>query len=152
MASEIDRREYVLNDNGAIWTSIYGPTYWNFGQFEDGILDATLHVLHMDNRLQTSRGLNKLKDPVWLGRILSGTVKKCFETFLTENFLAVANSANENGILTGNWKNEWLDSNGKPIPGCTRPSLWSGSVKDSKFCPISYRRYDLTHVIDFGSY
>ena len=85
MASESDRVEYVLNDNGAIWTT-GGRIYWDFGQFEKGILDATLHVLHMDNRLQTSRGFNKLKDPIWLGRILSGTVQNCFETFLTENF------------------------------------------------------------------
>ena len=85
MASEIDRDEYVLNDHGAIWTT-GGRKHWNYGQFEKGILDATLHVLHMDNRLQTSRGLDKLRDPVWLGRILSGTIQKCFETFLTENF------------------------------------------------------------------
>ena len=79
MASEIERDEYVLNDHGAVWRGNRyesGPYKWNFGQFEDGILDATLHVLHMDKRLQTSRGLNKLRDPVWLGRILSGISQK----------------------------------------------------------------------------
>ena len=79
MASEIDRDEYVLNDHGAIFRgNKYSsqPCYWNFGQFEAGILDATLHVLHMDKRLKTPRGLNKLRDPVWLGRILSGISQK----------------------------------------------------------------------------
>ena len=78
MESENDRDEYVLNDHGAIWrgsVSSSGPCNWNFGQFEEGILDATLHVLKMDARLQTSRGLNKLRDPVWLGRILSGMIQ-----------------------------------------------------------------------------
>ena len=77
LESENDRDEYVLNDHGAIWrgsVSSSGPCNWNFGQFEEGILDATLHVLKMDARLQTPRGLNKLRDPVWLGRILSGTL------------------------------------------------------------------------------
>ena len=77
MENENERDEYVLNDHGAIWrgsVSSSGPCNWNFGQFEEGILDATLHVLKMDARLQTPRGLNKLKDPVWLGRILSGTM------------------------------------------------------------------------------
>ena len=77
LESENDRNEYVLNDHGAIWrgtVSSSGPCNWNFGQFEEGILDATLHVLKMDERLQTPRGLNKLRDPVWLGRILSGTI------------------------------------------------------------------------------
>ena len=79
MENENERDEYVLNDHGAIWhdsVSSSGFCYWNFGQFEEGILDATLHVLNMDERLQKPRGLNKLRDPVWIGRILSGTLSK----------------------------------------------------------------------------
>ena len=47
------RNEYVLNDMGAIWrgtTRSSSPCYWNFGQFEEGILDATLKVLMKDKR------------------------------------------------------------------------------------------------------
>jgi len=116
LENENDRDEYVLNDHGAIWrgsVSSSAPCNWNFGQFEEGILDATLHVLKMDARLQTPRGLNKLRDPVWLGRILS----------------AVANSSNEGGILSGAWNGEWKDDDGNLIDGCTRPTSWSGSVK-----------------------
>ena len=88
MENENDRDEYVLNDHGAIWrgsVSSSGPCNWNFGQFEEGILEATLHVLKMDARLQTPRGLNKLRDPVWLGRILSGKKMKDHRLIVVEN-------------------------------------------------------------------
>ena len=48
-------------------------------------------------------------------------------------FLAVANSSNEGGILSGAWNGEWKDDDGNLIDGCTRPTSWSGSVKASKY-------------------
>ena len=133
LENENEREEYVLNDQGAIWrgtASSSTPCKWNFGQFEKGILDATLHVLTMDTRLQTPRGLNKLRDPVWLGRILSGKnlSNKFIELHLTEFFSAVANSSNERGILSGAWNREWKDDDGNRIHGCKRPLSWSGSA------------------------
>ena len=102
------RNEYVLNDMGAIWrgtTRSSSPCYWNFGQFEESVLDATLKVLMKDKRIQVTKGEQKMRDPVWLGRILS----------------AAANSSDDNGILMGNWSGDYS--------GGASPVTWNGSVK-----------------------
>ena len=87
------------------WPRNSRPCYWNFGQFEEGILDATLKVLMKDKRIKSPKGEQKLRDPVWLGRILS----------------AAANSSDENGILMGNWSGNY--------EGGISPLTWNGSVK-----------------------
>ena len=51
MASEEERNEYVMMDVGAIWrgtTRYSSGMQWNFGQFEEGILDTSLDVLNSD--------------------------------------------------------------------------------------------------------
>ena len=51
MTSEEERNEYVMMDVGAIWrgtTRYSSGMQWNFGQFEEGILDTTLDVLNSD--------------------------------------------------------------------------------------------------------
>ena len=108
LENEEERNEYVLNDTGKIWrgtTRSSHPCSWNFGQFEDQILDATLDLLEKDNRVKAKNGVKKMRDPVWLGRILS----------------AAANSSDENGILVGNWSGKY--ENG------VNPCSWSGSVR-----------------------
>ena len=91
--------------SGTFWPWNSHPCYWNFGQFEEGILDATLKVLMKDKRIKSPKGEQKLRDPVWLGRILS----------------AAANSSDENGILMGNWSENY--------EGGVSPVTWNGSVK-----------------------
>ena len=58
-----------------------------------------------DKRIKSPKGEQKLRDPVWLGRILS----------------AAANSSDENGILMGNWSGNY--------EGGVSPVTWNGSVK-----------------------
>ena len=58
-----------------------------------------------DKRIKSPKGEQKLRDPVWLGRILS----------------AAANSSDENGILMGNWSENY--------EGGVSPVTWNGSVK-----------------------
>ena len=58
-----------------------------------------------DKRIKSPKGEQKLRDPVWLGRILS----------------AAANSSDENGILMGNWSGNY--------EGGISPLTWNGSVK-----------------------
>ena len=68
-------KEYVLNDTGAIWYGTIHKSHsfgWNFGQFEDGILDVALSLLVRDRRVKkTKKGYRHLADPVWLARIMS---------------------------------------------------------------------------------
>ena len=55
MSTEEERNEYVMMDVGAIWrgtTRYSSGMQWNFGQFEEGILDTTLEVLNSDKRVQ----------------------------------------------------------------------------------------------------
>jgi len=107
MANEEERQEYVLNDTGYIWRGTKDhstPCHWNFGQFEAQIIDVGLELLTKDSRM-TGKNISKLSDAVWISRILS----------------AVANSSDENGILTGRWDGQYDD--GKS------PVSWNGSVE-----------------------
>ena len=61
--------------------------------------------LEDDRRINKKNGENKLRDPVWIGRILS----------------AQANCSNGSGILEGNWSGDYS--------GGVSPVTWNGSVK-----------------------
>ncbi|XP_068027269.1 LOW QUALITY PROTEIN: protein-glutamine gamma-glutamyltransferase K-like [Melanerpes formicivorus] len=94
--------EYVLNDRGTIF---YGTEEqiaercWNYGQFEPGVLDASLYILDRRGMPHSARG-----DPVMVARVVS----------------AMVNSLDDNGVLVGNWTGDY--SRG------TNPSAWAGSV------------------------
>lgn len=100
--------EYVLNDSGYIWrgtTQYSSPCHWNFGQFEDKILDTALYLIMKDPRVSAKKGISKLRDATWLSRIIS----------------AAANSSDDNGVLSGNWSGDYT--------GGVSPVTWNGSVK-----------------------
>ncbi|XP_064611094.1 hemocyte protein-glutamine gamma-glutamyltransferase-like [Liolophura sinensis] len=96
--------EYVLNDTGGIFVGNYKqfrPRPWFFGQFEDGILEITLHLLRraFGYRISTA-----MADPVQISRALSKMV----------------NANDDRGVVIGRWDGEYSD--GKT------PSSWTGSV------------------------
>ncbi|XP_066481869.1 coagulation factor XIII A chain [Tiliqua scincoides] len=99
---EAERQEYVLNDLGTIF---YGdPTNirtrsWNFGQYEEGILDACLYLMDRAQLDLSGRG-----NPVKISRVGS----------------AVINSKDDEGVIVGSWDNSY--DYGVP------PSTWTGSV------------------------
>ncbi|NXT90060.1 TGM4 glutamyltransferase, partial [Anhinga rufa] len=99
---EAKRNEYVLNDTGYIYVgsaySIYNKP-WNFGQFEEFILDACMYLLDKSNLKMSSR-----RDPVLVSRAMS----------------ALVNANDDKGVLLGNWSGNY--SNG------TSPTDWIGSV------------------------
>ncbi|KAM6135066.1 LOW QUALITY PROTEIN: protein-glutamine gamma-glutamyltransferase 4 [Pterocles gutturalis] len=100
--SEAQRKEYVLNDTGYIYVgsayNIYGRP-WNFGQFEELVLDACMYLLDKSELKLSSR-----RDPVFISRAMS----------------ALVNANDDNGVLLGNWSGKY--SNG------TAPTDWIGSV------------------------
>ncbi|XP_053914952.1 protein-glutamine gamma-glutamyltransferase 4 [Cuculus canorus] len=102
LADEAQRKEYVLNDTGYIYAgsafSIYGKP-WNFGQFEDSILEACMYLLDKSNLK-----LNERRDPVPVTRAMS----------------ALVNANDDSGVLLGNWSGNY--SKGTP------PTDWLGSV------------------------
>ncbi|XP_072259865.1 protein-glutamine gamma-glutamyltransferase 6-like [Pyxicephalus adspersus] len=110
MKDEAERKEYVLNESGVIFNgsaSSNPPTRrWDFGQFEEGILDICLKLL--DSSIEYRRGVNRdlshRGDPIYVSRILS----------------AMVNSQGDNGVIVGNWSGDY--------EGGEKPTKWNGSV------------------------
>uniref|UniRef100_A0A8U8C482 Transglutaminase-like domain-containing protein n=1 Tax=Geospiza parvula TaxID=87175 RepID=A0A8U8C482_GEOPR len=109
MANEKERQEYVLNDSGIIFQGVEKDIQeeaWNYGQFEEDILDISLAVLdrslnhHEDPALDVSRR----NSPVYVSRVISATV----------------NSNDEKGVVEGKWSGRFRSG--------TNPLRWSGSV------------------------
>ncbi|KFO09773.1 Protein-glutamine gamma-glutamyltransferase 4, partial [Balearica regulorum gibbericeps] len=102
LADDAQRKEYVLNDTGFIYVGSAYNIYnrpWNFGQFEEFVLDACMYLLDKSNLKLSNR-----RDPVFVSRAMS----------------ALVNANDDNGVLLGNWSGKY--SNG------TSPMDWIGSV------------------------
>ncbi|XP_029445551.1 protein-glutamine gamma-glutamyltransferase 4 [Rhinatrema bivittatum] len=102
MPNESERWEYVLNDTGYIYVgssnSISGRP-WNFGQFEENILDTCIYLMDKKRLKSSAR-----KDPVIMSRAMS----------------AMVNSNDDAGVLTGNWSGKYTNG--------TSPLSWTGST------------------------
>ncbi|MBN3308027.1 F13A factor, partial [Amia calva] len=103
MPDEEERKEFILNDVGAIFhgeASNVEIRPWNFGQFEYGVLDACLNVM---DRAQMP--LSGRANPIKVSRVAS----------------AMINSRDDNGILEGNWSGDYTYG--------VSPTAWTGSVE-----------------------
>ncbi|XP_069728242.1 protein-glutamine gamma-glutamyltransferase 6-like [Phaenicophaeus curvirostris] len=109
MANEKERQEYVLNDSGIIFQGLekhIQEEAWNYGQFEENILDISLAILDrsLNHHEDPAADVSNRNSPVYVSRVISATV----------------NSNDEKGVVEGKW-------NGKYSSG-TNPLQWSGSV------------------------
>lgn len=118
-------KEYVLNEQGIVFTGcadyIQGVP-WNFGQFEEDILDICLKLLdnspkHLKN---PAKDYMRRFDPVYICRTVS----------------AMVNCNDDNGILFGKWDDPYTDG--------VYPGKWNGSVailrqwNNNNYQPVCY--------------
>nr|XP_033819125.1 protein-glutamine gamma-glutamyltransferase 6-like isoform X2 [Geotrypetes seraphini] len=110
MEDEEERKEYVLNDHGISYfghEKFIREEGWNFGQFEENILNICLALL--------DRNLKYLEDPVLDCSCRNNPL------YVSRVVSAMVNSYDDKGVLEGNW--------GDQFPGGVNPALWSGSVE-----------------------
>ncbi|XP_002915212.2 protein-glutamine gamma-glutamyltransferase 2 [Ailuropoda melanoleuca] len=107
--SEEERQEYVLTQQGFIYQGSVKwikSIPWNFGQFEDGILDICLTLLDMNPKFlkDACRDCSRRSSPVYMARVVS----------------AMVNCNDDQGVLLGRWDNNYKDG--------VSPMFWIGSV------------------------
>ncbi|XP_056093024.1 coagulation factor XIII A chain-like [Rhinichthys klamathensis goyatoka] len=98
-----DRQEYVMNDVGIIYNGEFNnitTRSWNFGQFEQGVLDACLLVLDVGKVPLMYRGN---------------------ATQIVRRGSALMNSQDDDGVLVGNWSEDYSIG--------TAPTAWTGSTE-----------------------
>ncbi|XP_030587901.1 protein-glutamine gamma-glutamyltransferase 2-like [Archocentrus centrarchus] len=102
-------QEYMMNENGIIYMGTWNnikSIHWNYGQFEDYVMDICFEVLDNSNdALRNSQmDIQRRSDPVYVSRIIT----------------AMVNSNDDRGILTGRWTEPYSDG--------VAPYRWTGSV------------------------
>ncbi|XP_002738255.1 protein-glutamine gamma-glutamyltransferase K-like [Saccoglossus kowalevskii] len=98
---EKQREEYVLNDTGFIYVGSCrnpSPRPWNFGQFDDAVLEASFYLLEQGIRI------HERNNPLMVTRRIS----------------AMTNCQDDSGVLVGNWSGDY--------EGGSSPCDWLGSV------------------------
>ncbi|XP_021110631.1 protein-glutamine gamma-glutamyltransferase E [Heterocephalus glaber] len=125
MSNQAERQEYVEEDSGIIFvgsTNRIGMVGWNFGQYEEDILNISLSILDKSLNFRRDPGTDvaRRNDPKYVGRVLS----------------AMINSNDDNGVIAGNWSGSYT--------GGLDPRNWNGSVeilkewKKSGFRPVRF--------------
>ncbi|ESO96923.1 hypothetical protein LOTGIDRAFT_231723 [Lottia gigantea] len=98
---ETDLKEYILNENGRIYSGTYkniSPKPWNFGQFQGKVLDCVMHLLDISGLNWVCRG-----NPIQVVRKLTSMI----------------NAPDDGGVLVGNWSGDYR--------GGKSPLTWTGS-------------------------
>ncbi|KAM9296509.1 protein-glutamine gamma-glutamyltransferase 2 [Gastrophryne carolinensis] len=109
LEKEEERIEYVLTQYGTIFQGTkdsMDPVPWNFGQFEEDILDICFILLDSstEHKKDPNSDCSKWNDPVYISRIVS----------------AMVNCNDDGGVLFGRWDNCYDDG--------VNPNSWMGSV------------------------
>ncbi|XP_061486749.1 protein-glutamine gamma-glutamyltransferase 2 [Rhineura floridana] len=109
LESEEERVEYVLTQHGHIYQGSKDYIYsipWNFGQFEDDIVDICLQLLDTNPKFlrNQDQDCSRRNSPIYVSRVVS----------------AMVNCNDDQGILLGRWDNQYGDG--------VSPMAWNGSV------------------------
>nr|DBA27776.1 TPA: hypothetical protein GDO54_008236 [Pyxicephalus adspersus] len=109
LENEDERVEYVQCQYGIIFQGSkdsIDPVPWNFGQFEDGILEICCILLDSSpkHRDDPTKDCSRRYNPVYISRVVS----------------AMVNCNDDGGVLYGRWDNCYDDG--------VNPNSWIGSV------------------------
>ncbi|XP_044310848.1 protein-glutamine gamma-glutamyltransferase 2 [Varanus komodoensis] len=109
LEDEEERLEYVLTQHGLIYqgsSDYIRPIPWNFGQFEDEILDICLQLLDTNPKFLANqdKDCSRRNSPIYISRVVS----------------AMVNCLDDKGVLFGRWDNQYGDG--------VSPMAWNGSV------------------------
>ncbi|XP_072241446.1 protein-glutamine gamma-glutamyltransferase 2-like [Leuresthes tenuis] len=101
--------EYIMNEDGLIYTGTWdhiSSTPWNYGQFEDFVMDICFEVLdNSEDALKNSKmDVERRSDPVYVSRTIT----------------AMVNANGDRGVLAGRWQPPYSDG--------VAPHRWTGSV------------------------
>uniref|UniRef100_UPI00398E3E78 protein-glutamine gamma-glutamyltransferase 2-like n=1 Tax=Pristiophorus japonicus TaxID=55135 RepID=UPI00398E3E78 len=107
--SDSQRDEYVMNETGIIYVGSSDYIHhvaWNFGQFEEDILDICLKIL--DNA------------PLYLKNPSKALATRGYPVHIARTVSAMLNCDDDKGILFGKWSEPYTDG--------VYPGKWNGSV------------------------
>ncbi|XP_041795418.1 protein-glutamine gamma-glutamyltransferase 2 [Chelmon rostratus] len=118
-------QEYVMNEDGVIYMGTWdyiNSIPWNYGQFEDHVMDICFEVLDNSKGALKNSELDteNRSDPVYVSRMIT----------------AMVNSNGDRGVLTGRWD--------EPYSGGVAPYRWTGSVpilrqwSNTRMRPVKY--------------
>ncbi|KAI1899940.1 hypothetical protein AGOR_G00067100 [Albula goreensis] len=109
LPDELERQEYVMNEQGIMYRGANGyitSLAWDFGQFEDDIIDICLTVLDVNPKCLKNAGedFSARCNPIYVSRVIS----------------AMVNSQDDKGIVMGRWGGNFI--------GGVAPLHWNGST------------------------
>ncbi|CAH2284253.1 coagulation factor XIII A chain [Pelobates cultripes] len=102
MDDEQEIEEYVMNDVGVVFhgdITNMKTRSWEYGQFEERVLDACLYIMDKAQLDLSGRG-----NPIKISRVGS----------------AMINARDDDGVIAGSWNNDYTMG--------VSPSAWTGSV------------------------
>ncbi|KAM4713874.1 protein-glutamine gamma-glutamyltransferase 2-like [Anableps anableps] len=110
LPDEKERQEYVMNEHGIIYRGTahsFGPMHWEFGQFEEEMVDICLELLDLNpkHKRDPDDDVSARCNPIYISRVIS----------------AMINSNDDMGVLVGRWDNNYQDG--------TCPTRWLSSVR-----------------------
>ncbi|XP_067384438.1 protein-glutamine gamma-glutamyltransferase 5-like isoform X2 [Channa argus] len=109
MPHEVQRQEYVKSDYGVVYMGTdlnVSKRPWSFGQYEPGVLEACLKLLHVSPQHLRDKHKDYLRraDPVYLSRVVC----------------AMVNCNDDLGVVEGRWQGNYK--------GGVSPAEWSGTA------------------------
>ncbi|KAM6937937.1 protein-glutamine gamma-glutamyltransferase 2 [Xenentodon cancila] len=109
LPDENQLQEYIMNEDGIIYSGKWdeiSALHWNYGQFEDNVMDICFEVLDNSNdALKNSKmDIDRRSDPIYVSRTIT----------------AMVNANDDRGVLAGKWSDTYPDG--------IAPFQWTGSV------------------------